>query len=189
MEIAKLLFSFEGRIGRRVFLALWFASVVIQLMLPFFLPGEIDDEPKPNMVAAHFNNLWPLLLVAFLCAWISLATITKRRHDFGRSGWPLLFDVLILIFSMAAWWFCAFRNVPIGVLASQASVALAALYAAWMQLQCLFVRGDPSPNDYDVAPGSAKAPLSNLELRLNRKGRVSLESFSPPPGSRGFGRR
>ncbi len=189
MDIAKLLFSFEGRIGRRVFLALWFASVVIQLMLPFFLPGEIDDEPKPDMVAAHFNNLWPLLLVAFLTAWISLASITKRRHDFGRSGWPLLFDVLALIVSIAAWWFCASRNVQIGVLASQAFGALAGLYGAWIHVQCLFLRGDPAPNDYGVTPGSAEAPSSKLKLRLNRKMRVSLESFSPRPGSRGFGRR
>jgi uncharacterized membrane protein YhaH (DUF805 family) len=189
VDIAKLLFSFEGRIGRRVFLALWFAAVVIQLLLPFLVPGEIDDEPKPDMVAAHFNNLWPLLLVAFLSAWISLASITKRRHDFGKSGWPLLVDILVVIVSIAAWWFCAVRNVPIGVLASQAFVALGGLYGAWMHVQCLFLRGNSAPNDYDAAPGSPVAPASKLELRLTRKARVSLESFSPRPGSRGFGRR
>jgi uncharacterized membrane protein YhaH (DUF805 family) len=189
VDVAGLLFSFEGRIGRRAFVALWLAAVVIQLTLPFLLPGQIDDEPDPAMVAAHFNKLWAPLVIALLCAWISLAGVTRRRHDLGRSGWPLLFDVLALVVAIPASMYCASASLAAGVVASATVIALATLYAAWLHIQCLLYRGDAVPNAYGPPPGERVTSPGNLEMRLNRKVRLPDDTLAIRPGSRSFGRR
>jgi len=75
MSVFPLLFSFNGRIGRRQFLtwyvSIWLAALVISIF--------------DLQIAVFFNllTLWPLFSLT-----------TKRYHDFGSAGWFGLFQLL-----------------------------------------------------------------------------------------------
>ena len=85
----KLLFSFNGRIGRQQFWlgalgigVIW--TVVVGLLYSLFppiqsVPGQPPELP-PQLITAFLICYLPML-------WVSLALSIKRGHDRGRSGW------------------------------------------------------------------------------------------------------
>ena len=82
MSILELLFSFKGRIGRRLFWLGILIPVCIIAILLHFLPLTQD----PMYIIYIFFYL--------IMAWIGTAGFTKRLHDCNQSGWlQLLFYI------------------------------------------------------------------------------------------------
>ncbi|GAB1255595.1 DUF805 domain-containing protein [Aurantivibrio plasticivorans] len=78
MTIKDILFSFQGRIGRGKFWAVYLATIVVTYTLMFAV-GLLLPDP------AIFGALTFILMVPMI--WISLAIQVKRWHDRNKSGW------------------------------------------------------------------------------------------------------
>jgi uncharacterized membrane protein YhaH (DUF805 family) len=83
LTIGQILFSFNGRIPRRLYW-LWVILSTVAFLVPFsLLMPFLDDE---NIIAVIITI--PLVLAFF---WVSLAIRVKRWHDHGKSGaWVLI---------------------------------------------------------------------------------------------------
>jgi uncharacterized membrane protein YhaH (DUF805 family) len=138
MNLAHLLFSFEGRIGRKEF---WIWNVVYYAMLA--IGSTLIAKITPTL--ALF--LFPVLLVILLIP--DLAVTAKRWHDRNKSNWFLLLNVpLILgrVFVPAAG-----ESIPLdGPLAPFLSVAAVAC-GGWILVECGFMKGDEKANQYGEA--------------------------------------
>ena len=82
-NLLKQLFSFKGRAKRTEY---WLVSICSSLLM---LPASITDEEDMTMGLAVYT----LVMLIPLC-WLSIAVITRRFHDLGKSGW---FTVLTCI--------------------------------------------------------------------------------------------
>ncbi len=99
-----ILFSFEGRIPRRVF---WGASigttlVFYALVFAISLAAASFSEPGVEYMAESTNPVEALLVITMLILyipmlWISFAIQAKRWHDIGKSGWWILVSFIPLI--------------------------------------------------------------------------------------------
>ena len=84
MTLQKILFSFDGRIGRRTYWLAILALIVAGLVLtvaPFLLDSE---DAAVLMLALTSQFIWLLSL------WPLLAVGSKRLHDRNKYGWWLL---------------------------------------------------------------------------------------------------
>lgn len=75
-SIARLMFSFQGRTRRST----WWATNVLVLFLLSLLFVFMDTQIGHRAPLVIFPPFF----------WILSALATKRLHDFGRSGWGLL---------------------------------------------------------------------------------------------------
>ncbi|WP_070969775.1 DUF805 domain-containing protein [Vibrio sonorensis] len=140
MSIKELLFSFEGRIGRKTF---WMWNVVYYMFIAGFIVG----------ISTLFPNMAHLLLPIFLLIILvpDLAITAKRWHDRDKSSWWLLLNIPLLVGRMAA---------PIGdpSLATEAGVidmlsSIAALACgAYILFECGLMKGTSGPNKYGQPP-------------------------------------
>lgn len=136
MSIKELLFSFQGRIGRKTY---WMWNVVYYLMIVGFALGMNVLFPA----VAHL--ILPLFLVVILVP--DLAITAKRWHDRGKSSWWLLLNIPLVIGRM---------TVPVGgatVAAQpsllQAGTSFAALACGiWILVECGFLKGTDGDNQY-----------------------------------------
>jgi len=88
-NLAWVLFSFDGRIPRRVF---WGVSLLAALVFYLvLLLGMAALGPESDAVLA----LMVILYVPFL--WVSLAVQVKRWHDRDKSGWFVLIAFIPII--------------------------------------------------------------------------------------------
>jgi uncharacterized membrane protein YhaH (DUF805 family) len=94
MSLGSLLFSFEGRIPRRVF---WITNVLMTIVL---LAVEVTIALAAVSALRHdAQNTISLVLLPWqlLSTWISLALLAKRWHDRDKSGlWALIVLVPII---------------------------------------------------------------------------------------------
>ncbi len=122
--LAWILFSFEGRIPRRIW---WIVSileyVLVNSVFVFFAilteTGQIQPPPDKYLAAV-------MLLAAIASSpliWITLAVASKRFHDRDKSGWWYLVSLLPFI---------------IGPL--------------WILIECGCLRGTYGPNTYGPDP-------------------------------------
>ena len=84
MKLQKILFSLQGRIGRRIY---WLAILALigALLVLTFAPFLLDSEDAAVfMVALTSNFIWLLSL------WPMVALGSKRLHDRNKNGWWLL---------------------------------------------------------------------------------------------------
>ena len=84
MKLQKILFSFDGRIGRRTYwLAILALIVAVQVLTlaPFLLESE---KAAVLLLALTSQFIWLLSL------WPILAVGSKRLHDRNKNGWWLL---------------------------------------------------------------------------------------------------
>ncbi|MEZ8103276.1 DUF805 domain-containing protein [Vibrio bivalvicida] len=136
MSMKELLFSFQGRIGRKTY---WVWNVVYYLMIVGFAMGM-------NVLAPSIAHL--ILPVFLIVIWVpDLAITAKRWHDRGKSSWWLLLNIPLVIGRM---------TVPVGdpSLAGQPSMLQAAAsFAAlvcgvWVLVECGFLKGADGENQY-----------------------------------------
>ena len=84
MKLQKILFSFDGRIGRRTY---WLAilALIVAVQVLTFAPFLLESEGWAVLIIALTSqfiwlfSLWPMLAVG-----------SKRLHDRNKRGWWLL---------------------------------------------------------------------------------------------------
>ena len=99
MDWKNLYLSFEGRINRQPFWLGLLAFVIVIWILEFVLFAifggdmmNVDPNASKEAAAAAMQatmgRLWlPLLILALITLWPTLAIYTKRWHDRDKSGW------------------------------------------------------------------------------------------------------
>src|SRR6266700_1595854 len=144
-----LLFSFEGRISRRIFVTrCMFAKVFTGTLigLALFIVMQAVDMSRGRTGGAIWVALASLpaaVLIVFL-VWMNIATTVKRLHDRGRSGWLTL-------------------------------LLLVPLVNLWILLETYFLRGKAEPNKFG-ASSSAKAEHIIVSVCLGIVA-ITLESY------------
>lgn len=136
MSIKELLFSFQGRIGRKTF---WIWNAIYYASILGFAVGS-------NTLFPAFSHL---ILPAFLLLLVipDLAITAKRWHDRDKSNWWLLLNIPLIIGRLV---------VPSGdpSLAGDPSTlqmlasAAAMLCGAWILIECGFFKGTQGSNQY-----------------------------------------
>ena len=96
MTWTQFFFSFEGRIGRRVWLYSWPSLLLFLFVLMALLPPDAfvrmvpfeEARARPDNVVAPFGYVFSAMMA--LVSYVALAASVKRCHDGDRSGWFLL---------------------------------------------------------------------------------------------------
>lgn len=81
-----ILFSFEGRIPRRVF---WGVTLLYTIAFYAFVIGLVAELGEDSL----FVNL-SILVMYPVMLWVSLAVTVKRWHDLDKSGWWVLIGLI-----------------------------------------------------------------------------------------------
>ena len=161
MDWTWFLFSFEGRINRaKIWLAavIWFATIFSFMTIFLFVVAGIlrasgNDLHMVSLRTVHpaFYLLGlPLLVIA---VWLFVATVIKRLHDRGRSGWWFapFFVAPSLLDKLADW----LDNAPLALLVSALGLGL----GVWCFVELFCLRGTKGPNRFGPDP-LAPAPQS-----------------------------
>jgi len=85
--LEKLLFSFQGRIGRAAYWGASIGTMVVFWAIIFACRKSIG--PRPTAIFAY------MLYVPYL--WTVLAVTVKRWHDRNKSGWWILINFIPLV--------------------------------------------------------------------------------------------
>jgi uncharacterized membrane protein YhaH (DUF805 family) len=156
MKLQKILFSFDGRIGRRTYwlaiLAL-IAAVQVLTFAPFLLAGE---EAAFLMLALTSQFIWLLSL------WPLLAVGSKRLHDRDKNGWWLLvFWLLPFALFVGGFSFALFDDPKTGRTGDflTASILIFASLppALWGIVELGILPGTNGPNLYGADPAQQQA--------------------------------
>jgi uncharacterized membrane protein YhaH (DUF805 family) len=83
MNLFKLLWSFEGRIGRSAYAA----GLLLNLVLMIIATAIVDELNRGAGFSLMKGHLPPLLAVVIFFIWANLALTAKRFQDFGNNGW------------------------------------------------------------------------------------------------------
>ncbi|CAM2852833.1 DUF805 domain-containing protein [Vibrio ordalii] len=136
MLIKERLFSFQGRIGRKVFW-MWNLCYYASIMGFAFAANQ--------MFPAYAHLILPLFLLVVLLP--DLAITVKRWHDRDKSAWWLLLNVPLVIGRMSI----PFASAEIATQASivESLVSLVALVCgSWILIECGFMKGTQGRNRY-----------------------------------------
>ncbi len=151
MKLQKILFSFDGRIGRRTYWIAILALIVAVLVLtlaPFLIESE---QAAVMMLALTSQFIWLLSL------WPALAVGSKRLHDRNKNGWWLLvfwlLPVALVIVGFSIALFDDPRTGRSGDFSTGAMLVLASLPPALWGIVELGIRpGTTGPNLYGADP-------------------------------------
>jgi|SRR5712691_3041411 len=83
MNPFKLLWSFDGRIGRSAYAG----GLLLNLVLMIVATAIVQDLNRGPALSLMQGHLPPLLAVVVFFIWAILALTAKRFQDFGDSGW------------------------------------------------------------------------------------------------------
>lgn len=104
MDWKKILFSFNGRVSRKVYWIMMVAGFALGFIFGLSFsptPEQIEAGTMPGM-----SPIFMLLLIPMV--WIGLAIQVKRFHDQGRSGWFVLLGFIPLIGGIIVLVMCGF---------------------------------------------------------------------------------
>ena len=155
MKLQKILFSFDGRIGRRTY---WLAilALIVAVQVLTFAPFLLESEAAVLMLALTSQ------FILLLSLWPILAVGSKRLHDRNKNGWWLLvfwllpFALLIGGGSIAL--FDDPRTGRSGDFTTGAILVLASLPPAlWGIVELGFLPGTKGPNLYGADPAQQLA--------------------------------
>lgn len=141
MSIKELLFSFQGRIGRKTY---WIWNVIYYCLIVGFAQGMNVLFPA----LAHL--ILPVFLLVILIP--DLAITAKRWHDRNKTSWWLLLNVPLVIGRM---------TMPIAADPSQAvqpstlqviSSLTAVICGVWILVECGFLKGTDGDNQFGPEP-------------------------------------
>lgn len=161
MSLTELLFSFKGRINRKPW---WLATIAVGLAASV-ITGILEALARSSgetIVNPVTHELEPtgifglaISIIALANLWIAFALSAKRLHDRDRTGWWLIWQLLILILAVilvvvaiavpkeqGALWY-ALAGAP-GLAAFVISV--------WLFVQIGFLRGTEGPNRFGPDP-------------------------------------
>ncbi|GAB2642998.1 DUF805 domain-containing protein [Vibrio panuliri] len=140
MSIKELLFSFQGRIGRKVY---WTWNLFYYLMIFGFGIGI------NSLFPASAYLIFPVFLLFVLVP--DLAITAKRWHDRGKSSWWLLLNIPVVVGRMTVP--TADPGVPVDTTTLQMLTSLAALVCGvWILIECGFMKGQSGNNQYGPEP-------------------------------------
>jgi uncharacterized membrane protein YhaH (DUF805 family) len=122
MWVRKLLFSFDGRLGRAPYWLVLLAVMLIDSVAFGAVGGlELFDGDTMAVERKGPSRLWALLVV-LPSLWIGLVVSVKRWHDRNKSGrW-----VLLTLVPLVGW--------------------------LWTLVECGFLRGTTGPNRFGQDP-------------------------------------
>jgi uncharacterized membrane protein YhaH (DUF805 family) len=161
MSLTQLLFSFKGRINRKPWwlasLGAGFTASVLTALLE--AAARTSGETIINPVTHTFEPTGILGLaisvVGLVNAWIAFALSVKRLHDRDRTGWWLVWQLLIIVVGVIL------IIVAIAVpkeqgtlwyaLAGAAGLAAFAI-SVWLFIEIGFMRGTQGPNRFGPDP-------------------------------------
>ena len=155
MKLQKILFSFDGRIGRRTY---WLATlaVIVAVLVLTFAPFLLNSETAAVLMLVVSQFIW------LLCLWPILAVGAKRLHDRDKSGWWLLvfwllpFALVVAGFNIAL--FDDPRTGRSGDFSTGAILVLASLLPAlWGIVELGILPGTKGPNLYGADPAQQPA--------------------------------
>jgi uncharacterized membrane protein YhaH (DUF805 family) len=136
MQLKPLLFSFEGRVGRKAY---WVWNVLYYAVIMGFATGA-------NLLfPAMAHIILPVFLLMVLIP--DLAITAKRWHDRGKSSWWLLLNVPLVFGRMAA---------PMGDPTAMPQTStieiltsvVALICGCWILVECGFMKGEETANQY-----------------------------------------
>jgi uncharacterized membrane protein YhaH (DUF805 family) len=92
MNLLKLLFSSDGRIGRITYAAGSLLNLILMLIaIAIVTHRGLGSHGAFSMM---LSSMLPMMIIMVLCCWAQLALAAKRLQDLGISG---LFSLLLLI--------------------------------------------------------------------------------------------
>jgi uncharacterized membrane protein YhaH (DUF805 family)/TPR repeat protein len=153
MSTLELLFSFRGRIGRRLF---W---------LGILIPVCIITIPL-NFLTLTQNYSYIIFIFCYLIiTWIGIAGFTKRLHDYDQSGWLQLFFYI----PAAATYTLSTLNYNQHWVITSGYISF--LIGLWISIKLVIKRGTVGQNRYgkDRNQYSIKNPLWVINLNFLTK--------------------
>jgi uncharacterized membrane protein YhaH (DUF805 family) len=167
MSLAELLFSFKGRIRR---LHWWVASLAAGGVAAIAMgileaaaraSGSAIIDPDTHQIEPTGLFGLAMSVIGLANMWIAFALSVKRLHDRDRSGWWLVWQLLIII--LATILIVVAIAVPKEqgplwyALAGGASLATLAI-SIWLFVEIGFLRGTQGPNRFGPDPlGATRA--------------------------------
>jgi uncharacterized membrane protein YhaH (DUF805 family) len=158
--MARLLFSFDGRINRARYLVVQLALLTFWLIFWLKFQFHFSSQGK----ALHFD--WAVTIAMI---WIDTATTVKRLHDRDRSGWwaVAIFIVNRLTYVFYGLFFGLYFGVDISIAEELLLVMLAvalSLLQTWVIIEMFFLIGSDGPNRFGPDP-TRTAPSSPIGSR------------------------
>ena len=108
MNLTKLLWSFDGRIGRSAYasgllLNLAWASVAALALIYLGRDEMLQASPSPQLLAIPLTPLFTgaKAVVIALFMWGKCGLMAKRLHDLGHNGWICLVVLIPVINAIA----------------------------------------------------------------------------------------
>ncbi len=141
MPLTRLLFSFQGRIGRQTY---WIWNCCYYAMIIGFVVGA--NQLFPGIA----SFILPVFLLLVLIP--DLAITAKRWHDRDKNSWWLLLNIPLVIGRM---------SVPVGANAMTANEPLlyetiisaaALICGCWILIECGFMKGTNGDNRFGKDP-------------------------------------
>jgi uncharacterized membrane protein YhaH (DUF805 family) len=156
MNLQKILFSFEGRIGRGTY---WLAilALIVAVLVVTVAPFLLDSEAAAVLMLALASQfIWLLSL------WPMLAVGAKRLHDRNKNGWWLLVFWLLPFALFCGGFSIVFFDDPrtgrSGDFSTGLIVVLASLPPAlWGIVELGILPGTKGPNLYGADPAQRLA--------------------------------
>jgi uncharacterized membrane protein YhaH (DUF805 family) len=91
MSWGQILFSFEGRVGRKTYWMFLIVVLVLFGLIGAVAGGSAASATDPDAAAAAASKMATLMGVcSLIIIWPSLAIAVKRWHDVDKSGWWVL---------------------------------------------------------------------------------------------------
>jgi uncharacterized membrane protein YhaH (DUF805 family) len=156
MKLQKILFSFEGRIGRGTY---WLAilALIVAVLVLTIAPFLLNSEAAAVLVLALTSQF-----VWLLSLWPILAVGAKRLHDRNKNGWWLLVFWLLPFALFVGGFSIVFFDDPrtgrSGDFSTGLIVVLASLPPAlWGIVELGILPGTKGPNRYGVDPAQQPA--------------------------------
>jgi uncharacterized membrane protein YhaH (DUF805 family) len=159
MDLKKMLFSFQGRIGRNTFwLTILPVAVAVHVIAfaPVLIVGSITGTESDEMPDGILFAVLAAQLIWLAGLWPIFAVGSKRLHDRDKGGWWLLvfwFLPFFLFFGGFGYGFTS-RGEDVSAALSTASIMMMASLpiAVWGLVELGILQGTKGPNRFGADP-------------------------------------
>ncbi|MEZ5545105.1 MAG: DUF805 domain-containing protein [Lysobacteraceae bacterium] len=111
MNWGNLLFSFNGRVGRKAFWLYVLASFLVGILINVVALGPMiaAAQTNPEALANMSMPIW-VWIVFIPLIWIGLAIQAKRWHDQDKSAWWILIGLIPFVGGLIVLVMCGFMQ-------------------------------------------------------------------------------